>query len=122
MSTDEALPEETITTVIAPASATPPAAAPLPEPPKNITARNPLCTVGRRKSAQARVRIHPGEGKVTVNGRSLEQYFSLETDRTTAVRPFALTGALKKYDLSVKVTGGGATGQAAATALGVGRA
>jgi small subunit ribosomal protein S9 len=119
MSTDEAAVEtETVTTVIAPA----PVAAPLPEPPKNITARNPLCTVGRRKAAQARARIHPGEGKVSVNGRTLENYFSLEVDRTTALRPFALTGALKKYDLKVNVVGGGATGQADAIALAVARA
>lgn len=118
MSTEE---NENIETVIAPAPAAP-AVATLPEPPKNITKRNPLCTVGRRKSSQARCRVYPGEGKVTVNERTLEKYFSLEVDRTAALRPFALVGALKKYDVTVLVRGGGATGQSEAIALGLARA
>ena len=105
-------------TVIAPE----PVIAALPQAPTNITARHPLCTVGRRKKAQARARIHPGEGKVVVNDRSLEQYFSLEVDRTTAMRPFAATCGLSKYDVHVKVGGGGGTGQADAIALALARA
>jgi small subunit ribosomal protein S9 len=94
----------------------------LPAAPTNITKENPLCTVGRRKSAQARVRIHPGEGKVKVNGRTLEKYFSLSVDCTTALRPLTMTGAAKKYDVTVNVKGGGPTGQADAIALGLARA
>ena len=110
--------EDTITQVIAPE----PVAQALPEAPKNITARNPLCTVGRRKKSQCRTRIHPGEGKVTVNGRSLDQYFSLSVDRTTAMRPLEMSGAAKRYDVSVKVAGGGSTGQADSIALSLARA
>jgi small subunit ribosomal protein S9 len=115
MSTEDNVPETL--TVIAPE----PAAAPLPEPPKNITAENPLCTVGRRKTAQARARIHPGEGKITVNGGSLDKHFSLDVDRTTALRPFAMTCGLKKYDVKLTVAGGGPTGQADAISLALAR-
>lgn len=118
MSTDESLPTENVTTVIAPE----PAPAPLPEPPKDITAKNPLCTVGRRKSAQARSRLWPGQGKVTVNGRAIDAYFALPVDRTTALRPLALANVSEKYDIRVNVTGGGPTGQADAIALAVARA
>jgi small subunit ribosomal protein S9 len=116
--------EETVPDSVEPAapSAAELAIAALPEPPKNVTKANPYCTVGRRKSAQARARTWPGEGKTTVNGRTLENYFSLEVDRTTALRPFALTGALGKYDVMVTIRGGGATGQADAIALALARA
>jgi small subunit ribosomal protein S9 len=118
MSTDETEP----TTTAAPSAAEQAIAAVLPEPPKNVTERNPVCTVGRRKAAQARARIWPGDGKVTVNGRTLDTYFSLSVDRTTALRPFGLVGALKKYDVRVKVLGGGSTGQADAISLALARA
>ena len=121
MSTEVNAPAATVepVTVIAPPA---PATATLPEPPKNITARNPLCTVGRRKKAQCRTRVHPGEGKVSVNGRSLDGYFSLSVDRTTAMRPLAMAGATKRYDVRVTVKGGGCTGQADAIALALARA
>src|SRR5258706_6125333 len=114
MSTDEPVPAASVQPVAVPVPGSAPveaAVAALPEPPKNITKRNPLCTVGRRKSSQARCRVFPGDGKVTVNDRTLEVYFSLEVDRTAALRPFALVGALKKYDVIVLVRGGGPTGQ-----------
>lgn len=110
--------------VAAPAAAAnaTPAAATLPEPPKDITAANPLCTVGRRKAAQARSRMWPGEGKIQVNGKGLDAYFSIDIDRFNAVRPLALVGAAKRYDFRVKVTGGGPSGQANAIALAFARA
>ena len=118
MSTDENEP----TTNAAPTAAEQAIAAVLPEPPKNVTEKNPVCTVGRRKSAQARARTWPGSGKVTVNGRELDGYFSLPVDRTTALRPLELVGSGKKYDIRVKVLGGGPTGQADAVSLAVARA
>jgi small subunit ribosomal protein S9 len=116
MSTEETAPP---ITVISPEPVA--TTAPLPEAPKDITAENPLCTVGRRKTAQARARIHPGEGRISVNGRSLDEHFSLEVDRTTATRPFAMTCGLKKYDVKLTVSGGGPTGQADAIALALAR-
>lgn len=120
MSTEDNVPEPIAVIPVIVAEPAPVAAA-LPAAPTNITKLNPLCTVGRRKKAKARVRIYPGDGKVSVNERTLEQYFSLSVDRTTATRPFAMTCGLKKYDVSVKVSGGGATGQADAIALALAR-
>jgi small subunit ribosomal protein S9 len=117
MSTDE-----TPTTPAAPSAAEQAIAAVLPEPPKNVTQRNPICTVGRRKAAQARARTWPGDGKVTINGRPIDGYFSLPVDRTTALRPFELVGSAKKYDVRIKVLGGGSTGQADAVSLALARA
>jgi len=103
------------------------AAAPAPvaatrEPLTGVTKEKPLCTVGRRKSAQARIRIWPGDGKMTINGRSIAQHFPLHVDQTDAVRPLTIAGAEKKYDVFVNVTGGGPTGQAGAISLGLARA
>jgi small subunit ribosomal protein S9 len=119
MSTDEAAPVPT--PAPSPVPAPVPEAAPLPEPPK-ATKRHPLCTVGRRKKAQARLRIWHGEGAFQVNGRALADYFSMGADRAAATRALDAAGVLKKYDVSVKVTGGGSSGQADATALAVARA
>jgi small subunit ribosomal protein S9 len=121
MSTEENVPDLDEMTEEAPAAAAPAAAA-LREPLTGVTAEKPLCTVGRRKSAQARVRIWPGEGKILVNGRPLEKHFALPVDQTDAMRPLAVAGALKKYDVRVKVLGGGPTGQAGAISLGLARA
>ena len=100
--------EDRTITVISPAAAAP-APVELPEP-VHATAEKPLCTVGRRKAAQARARIHPGEGVFIVNARAIEEYFALEVDRNAARRPLELVGASKKYDVRVKVQGGGSTG------------
>jgi small subunit ribosomal protein S9 len=118
MSTDETEP----TPSAAPSAAEQAIAAVLPEPPKNVSQRNPVCTVGRRKSAQARARTWPGTGKVTVNGRAIDGYFSLPVDRTTALRPLDLVGSAKKYDVRINVMGGGPTGQADAVSLAMARA
>ena len=77
---------------------------------------------GRRKSSVARVRLLPGTGKVTINGRDIDEYFGLETLKTICRQPLALIGAEGKYDMIVSVNGGGVTGQAGAIRHGVARA
>ncbi len=88
---------------------------------RHVDERNPLWTVGRRKSASARVRMFPGGGNVMVNGRQLDEHFRLIADRHRATAPLDLAGVRKKYDVWVSVDGGGTTGQAGAIALGVAR-
>ena len=77
---------------------------------------------GRRKTAVARVRLSPGTGKISVNGRAFEAYFPLESMRNTAVQPLTVTGTVDKYDAHVNVRGGGPTGQAGAVRHGIARA
>jgi len=77
---------------------------------------------GRRKTAIARVRIKPGEGKVTVNGREFDKYFFLEDQRMVAMQAFAATDNENKFDVRVNVSGGGLSGQAVAVRHGVARA
>ena len=77
---------------------------------------------GRRKKAIAQVVLVPGNGNFTVNGKSLDEYFGLETLRYICRQPMELTGADKKFDVSVKVVGGGFTGQAGAIRHGIARA
>ncbi len=77
---------------------------------------------GRRKSAVARVRLIPGTGKVTVNGRSLESYFPRATSRMVLMQPLVLTESEGKFDLSINVCGGGGSGQADAVKHGISRA
>lgn len=77
---------------------------------------------GRRKSAVARVRLAPGTGKVTVNGRSLDNYFVLDAQRVDVLRPLMVTDSTAKFDVRVSVTGGGLTGQAGAVRHGIARA
>jgi len=77
---------------------------------------------GRRKSSVARVRIRRGEGVFLVNGREMEDYFVRERDRDYVRAPLKMTRTLNKYDVLVRVNGGGETGQAGAVVLGVARA
>lgn len=77
---------------------------------------------GRRKKAVARVRLVPGEGKVTINKRDIENFFGLETLRFIVNQPLVLTGTKEKFDVLVNVHGGGFTGQAGAIRHGVARA
>lgn len=77
---------------------------------------------GRRKTAVARVRLATGGGKVTVNGRALEAYFTVEGHRTHAVRPLVATDTATKMDVRVNVSGGGPNGQAGAVRHGIARA
>jgi small subunit ribosomal protein S9 len=77
---------------------------------------------GRRKSAIARVRIKPGDGKMLVNKKPLDEYFPREQDRKAVVAPLKTVGAEKSFDVFINVKGGGITGQAGASLLGVARA
>jgi small subunit ribosomal protein S9 len=85
-------------------------------------AAQPITAVGRRKTSVARVRLLPGSGKLTVNNRSLEEYLTVPTLRMHALEPLSATQSNNKYDLSITVEGGGATGQAGAIRLGIARA
>ena len=77
---------------------------------------------GRRKTSVARVNLVPGAGKITVNKRPFENYFSRETDRLTILDALKQTHADKKFDITVRVSGGGISGQAGAFRLGLARA
>jgi len=77
---------------------------------------------GRRKTAVARVRLTSGTGKITVNGRAFDNYFPVDSLRMTAVQPLTLTGTAGKFDVRIKVTGGGPCGQAGAVRHGIARA
>ena len=77
---------------------------------------------GRRKSSVARVRLVPGEGKVVINGREMNDYFGLETLKLIVNQPLELTETKDKYDILVNVIGGGISGQAGAIRHGIARA
>ena len=83
---------------------------------------NEIISVGRRKSAVARVRMTAGTGIVTVNKRKFEDYFTVETTRGYINQPLVLTETLGKFDFKVNVKGGGITGQAGALRHGIARA
>lgn len=78
--------------------------------------------VGRRKTAVARVRIAVGSGKIEINGRTINDYFTTETDRKRIFGPLEVTSVAGKLDVFVNATGGGLTGQAGALILGLARA
>ena len=77
---------------------------------------------GRRKHSVARVRLYKGTGKITVNGRDIEEYFGLETLKVIVRQPLALTESEAKFDIVCNVTGGGVAGQAGAIRHGISRA
>jgi small subunit ribosomal protein S9 len=77
---------------------------------------------GRRKTAVARVRLAAGSGKVTINGRAIENYFHLETQRSHSLQPLVATDSASKFDVRVNVKGGGPNGQAGAVRHGLARA
>ena len=77
---------------------------------------------GRRKKSIARVRIYPGSGSITINGRDIDQYFGLETLKLIVNQPFGVTGTQGKFDIVATVVGGGITGQAGAIRHGLSRA
>ena len=77
---------------------------------------------GRRKSSVARVRLVPGKGNVTVNGKSLDDYLALEIVKREVKRPFEIAGCEGQFDVIATVTGGGYTGQAGALRHGISRA
>lgn len=77
---------------------------------------------GRRKKSVARVRVYPGTGKITINDRTIDDYFGLETLKLIVRQPLALTGTVEKFDIVCRVNGGGVTGQAGAIRHGLSRA
>jgi len=77
---------------------------------------------GRRKSSTARVFLRSGSGKITVNERSLDEFFGRETSRMIVRQPLELTKNTERFDINVTVAGGGSTGQAGAIRLGISRA
>lgn len=77
---------------------------------------------GRRKSSVARVRLIPGKGIVTINKKTLDEYFGMEILKKEVVRPFDVAGVVGKFDVIATVTGGGFTGQAGALRHGISRA
>lgn len=77
---------------------------------------------GKRKTSVARVILRPGDGKTWINGRTIEDYFPRPTHRQTAMSPLVLAGVEGRYDLRVRVRGGGSSGQAGALRHGIARA
>lgn len=77
---------------------------------------------GRRKSAVARVRLVPGEGNITINKRTFENFFPNRTSRLIVLQPLELTEMASRFDVFCNVHGGGVTGQAGAIQLGIARA
>ncbi|HYJ61989.1 MAG TPA: 30S ribosomal protein S9 [Actinomycetota bacterium] len=86
------------------------------------TATAAKLTTGRRKEAVARVRLLPGSGEITVNGRPLDEFFPTRVHRMVARSPLVLTGRERDHDIAVTVRGGGVAGQAGAVRLGIARA
>lgn len=81
-----------------------------------------LYGTGRRKSSVARVRMYQGTGNITINGRSIDDYFGLETLKLIVRQPLELTNTLGSFDIVVRVDGGGVSGQAGAIRHGISRA
>jgi len=79
-------------------------------------------TTGRRKQAIARVRIRPGNGRIVVNSRPIEDYFPSETHRMVLTEPLEATSTKEVYDVDATIVGGGVSGQAGAMRLGIARA
>ena len=77
---------------------------------------------GRRKKSVARVRLYPGTGMITVNGKDVDDYFGLETLKLIMNQPFEVTDTLGKFDIVANVRGGGLSGQAGAIRHGLARA
>ena len=78
--------------------------------------------LGRRKKSVARVRVRPGQGRITINGRELDSYFTIAQDRNAVQAPLIATDCQEKFDVFVNVKGGGTTGQAGAVVMGLARA
>ena len=77
---------------------------------------------GRRKKSVARVRIYPGSGMITINGRDIDDYFGLDTLKLIINQPYGVTGTEGKFDIVANVKGGGMSGQAGAIRHGLARA
>ena len=87
-----------------------------------VDARQDFLGTGRRKSSVARVRLRPGDGKVTINDRPLEEFFRTDRLRTDVLAPLTATERKGQVDIVVNVNGGGTTGQSGAVSLGIARA
>ncbi len=87
-----------------------------------MAAKEQVQSVGRRKTSVARILMRPGAGAVRINGKSIEDYFTIPRHRTVIEAPLEVTECTGVYDITVRVRGGGITGQAEATRLGVARA
>lgn len=87
-----------------------------------MMAEKMIAATGRRKTAVARVFIHNGKGVISINNRSLEEYFGRETDRMIVLQPIEVTQAGGSLDIEVNVNGGGSSGQAGAIRHGITRA
>ncbi|HEU5462833.1 MAG TPA: 30S ribosomal protein S9 [Candidatus Binatia bacterium] len=81
-----------------------------------------IIATGRRKTSVARVYLKPGKGKISINDRSLQEYFGRETARMIVMQPFELTQTSGSFDIEVNVAGGGNSGQAGAIRHGITRA
>lgn len=79
-------------------------------------------STGRRKEAVARVRLRPGTGKITINGREFDNYFPTATSRMVVAEPLRLTSTEETYDIDATMDGGGVTGQAGALRMAIARA
>ncbi|MEW6671391.1 MAG: 30S ribosomal protein S9 [Thermodesulfobacteriota bacterium] len=77
---------------------------------------------GRRKTSIARTWLKPGKGEITINNRTADEYFRLETAKAVILQPLVLTNTLESYDIKVSVVGGGISGQAGAIRHGITRA
>ncbi|HZU78623.1 MAG TPA: 30S ribosomal protein S9 [Acidimicrobiales bacterium] len=78
-------------------------------------------TTGRRKAAVARVRVRPGQGKITVNRRPIDEYFPSATHRMLVTEPLRVANIVDTYDIDATIAGGGVSGQAGAMRLGIAR-
>ncbi|MCM2280385.1 MAG: 30S ribosomal protein S9 [Bdellovibrionaceae bacterium] len=87
-----------------------------------MAAQKAYYATGRRKTSAARVFLKPGSGKMTINGKTPEQYLSNKISRMVVLQPFSVTSSTGKFDAVVTVTGGGETGQAGAIRHGISRA
>jgi len=83
---------------------------------------NTFYATGKRKSSIARTWLTPGKGEITVNGRSLDNYFKVGTSKIILMQPLSLTDKQDAYDIKVRVVGGGTTGQAGAIRHGITKA
>jgi small subunit ribosomal protein S9 len=77
---------------------------------------------GRRKTAAARVFLRPGSGAITINGRTVEEYFGRETSRMLVFQPMEVVESVGRFDIKITVAGGGSSGQAGAIRHGIARA
>ncbi len=87
-----------------------------------VVKSNDILGTGRRKTSVARVRIRPGDGKIRINNRELEEYFANVRQRNAVIAPLEQTGRRAQFDVIIRVDGGGITGQADACKLGIARA